>query len=243
MELTGERTIPGFDTESYWFARHDVVYRWVAQHYAAHQVCGDIGSGEGFGTEVLLNGGARSVYGIELDAAAAAHSAARYPGSNFARGNVVALPIATQSTDLIVSLQVIEHIWDVAMYVTEMHRVLRPGGVLVVSTPNRPVFSPGLERGMTPLNPFHVEEFDAEQIQSHLFAAGFSNVNVFGLHHGDRIVNWEHVNGPIVNAMVAAGASDTWPPELLEFVTTVTTADFVIGDAHDAHDLIAVGTA
>ena len=47
MELTGERTIPGVPTESYWFARHEIVYRWVAERYALEQICGDIGSGEG----------------------------------------------------------------------------------------------------------------------------------------------------------------------------------------------------
>ena len=241
MDLTGERTIPGVPTESYWFARHEVVYRWAAERYAREQICGDIGSGEGFGTRLLLAAGAQSVFGIELDQAAVSHSATKYPHSSFMRANVVALPIATQSTDLVVSLQVIEHIWDVPTYVGEMRRILRSSGKLVVSTPNRPVFSPGLERKSPPLNPFHVEEFDEEQVKLQLSDCGFKNVTMRGLHHGARIIDWENINGPIVAAMITAGATDSWPASLHEFVTTITANDFHIGDATAAQDLIAVG--
>ncbi|GDX31943.1 SAM-dependent methyltransferase [Actinomycetes bacterium] len=241
MELTGERTMPGAPTESYWFARHQVVYRWVAGRYAVGQICGDIGSGEGFGTQLLMDAGARSVFGVELDENASVHSAINYPVSNFIRANVVALPIATHSTDLIVSLQVIEHIWDVHTYLQEMHRVLRTGGILVISTPNRPVFSPGLARKGTPLNPFHVEEFDAEQIQQQLTACEFAEITMLGLHHGARITTWERINGPIVDAMVVAATTSNWPDGLLDFVTTITAADFVVGDPPDAQDLIAIG--
>ncbi len=241
MELTGERTMPGVPTESYWFARHQVVYRWVAGRYAAGQICGDIGSGEGFGTQLLMAAGARSVFGIELDEGAVAHSAVAYPANSFIQANVVALPIATHSTDLIVSLQVIEHIWDVHSYLQELRRALRTGGTLVITTPNRPVFSPGLARRGTPLNPFHVEEFDAEQIQQQLTDCEFTNVTMRGLHHGARITAWERINGPIVDAMVVAATTSNWPPGLLDFVTTITAADFVVGDPPDAHDLIAIG--
>ena len=241
MDLTGERTIPGVPTESYWFARHEIVYRWAAERYAREQICGDIGSGEGFGTRLLLAAGAQSVFGIELDQAAVSHSAIKYPNSSFLRANVVALPIVTQSTDLLTSLQVIEHIWDVAAYLKEMYRVLRLGGKLVVSTPNRPVFSPGLKRKSPPLNPFHVEEFDEEQVKLQLIDCGFKEVTMYGLHHGSRITDWENINGPIVAAMITAGATNSWPSSLHKFATTITAVDFHIGDATAAQDLIAVG--
>ena len=241
MELTGERTMPGVPTESYWFARHEVVYRWVAENYALDRICGDIGSGEGFGPQLLLSAGARSVFGIELDASAVSHSATTYPGSNFIRANVVALPIATKSTDIVVSLQVIEHLWNVETYLQEMHRVLRVGGFLVISTPNRPIFSPGLARKSSPVNPFHVEEFDAEQVHDRLTDCGFTQVTIRGLHHGERIAEWEHAHGPIVAAMVTAEQTNCWSPELIDFVSSVTSADFLFSDAPEAQDLIALG--
>ncbi len=241
MELTGERTMPGVLTESYWFARHEAAYRWVAENYVFDRICGDIGSGEGFGPQLLLTAGARSVFGIELDEGAVSHSATTYPGSSFIRANVIALPIATQSTDLVVSLQVMEHIWDVKTYLQEMHRVLRTGGTLVIATPNRPVFSPGLARKSAPINPFHVEEFDAEQVHDRLTDCGFTKVTMRGLHHGERIADWEHVHGPIVAAMVTAGQPNRWPPELIDFVSSVTSADFLISGAAEAQDLIALG--
>ncbi len=62
-----------------------------------------------------------------------------------------------------------------------------------------------------------------------------------GLHHGARITDWENINGPIVAAMINAGATNSWPSSLHEFVTTITANDFHLGDANAAQDLIAVG--
>lgn len=66
--------------------------------------------------------------------------------------------MAGSSLDVVLNLQVIEHLWDQAGYLAESARVPRPGGLLMVSTPNRLTFSPGRD---TPLNPFHTRELTA----------------------------------------------------------------------------------
>ena len=77
----------------------------------------------------------------------------------------------------------------------------------MVTTPNRPVFSPGLGRGEKPTNPFHVEELDAEQLHDLLVGAGFTDVVVHGLHHGPRITDWEAAHGTgLVAAQMSAVA-------------------------------------
>ena len=52
-------------------------------------------------------------------------------------GNLVALPLGCQTFDSVVSLQTIEHLWDQEGFVRECARVMRPGGLFVLSTPNR----------------------------------------------------------------------------------------------------------
>jgi SAM-dependent methyltransferase len=55
---------------------------------------------------------AASVVALDFDATAATHAAATYPGVPAVRGNLVRLPFADSSFDLVVSLQTVEHLWD-----------------------------------------------------------------------------------------------------------------------------------
>lgn len=145
LPLTGERTLPGVPGEEYWFARHEAVYRWVAERFAAilrDGVVVEAGSGEGYGAAILRDAGARAVVALEHDEPAARHAAAAYPSVSTSRANLAAMPVAAASADLLVCLQVVEHLWDLRGFLADCVRVLRPGGVAVVSTPNRPVFSP-----------------------------------------------------------------------------------------------------
>lgn len=241
LPLTGERTAPGWPRESYWFARHEAVYDWLAQRCApSTSTVIDVGCGEGYGCHMLAAGGAR-VVGIELDTHTCIHAAHTYPATAFVRGNVVALPIRSSVADLVVSLQVMEHIWDVSTYLAELRRVAK--GQVVISTPNRPIFSPGLGRGERPANPFHVEEFDASQLRELLTAAGFTKIRLYGLHHADRLAAWEADHGSIVSALTAAAVSGTWSPALDTFLQTVNIQDFMICDElANAHDLIVIGS-
>jgi len=158
------------------------------------------------------------------------------------RANLALLPIAAQSASLVVSLQVIEHLWDVRSFLTQLCAAVVPGGRIVISTPNRLTFSPGVARGEKPLNPFHVEEFDREQLLDLLHDAGCVDVQVFGLVHADALAHDERANGSIVDAQIAAIMGAGWNDELTERVAAVTTSDFAIVAADDeCLDLIAVG--
>ncbi len=242
--LTGERTAPGIPDEAYWFTRHEAAYRWAIGQMAGFGRACDAGSGEGYGT-ALLGQGARFACGMELDDIACRHAAASYP-EPVVRANLVALPLRGCTFDLVTSMQVIEHMWDTRAYLDELHRILRPEGTVVITTPNRLVFSPGLERGQRPTNPFHVEEFDAEQLEVMLAGAGFTSERVLGLHHGPRLADWEARNGSMVEALVTAINAGAMPEALLSFITTLTWEDFAIADAADlpidaSADLIAIG--
>ena len=271
LPLTGERTVPGVELENYWFLRHEVVYQWIAQRLGGDagregtasgsesppsaasrepaetpDLTGlrilDAGCGEGYGANLCASLGA-AVTAVDYDETAIAHVARVYPRVEAVRANLAALPLPDEVFDAVMSLQVIEHLWNLGEFLTECRRVLRPGGVIVVSTPNRPMFSPGLARGEKPVNPFHVEEFDAEQVGGMLTHAGFSDVEVFGLHHDAQITRWEAQHGSIVAAHIAAVTEGTWAPELLELLPALTATDFTVGTPQGAHDLIGVARA
>lgn len=241
LALTGERTAPGWDRERYWFLRHLAVYQWIADTVLrAGDDVADIGSGEGFGAHHLSQRAGRTIT-IELDQPTCRHAQQAYPTVHCVCANVVALPLGNRTIDLAVSLQVMEHIWDVPGYLAELRRICRR--TLVLSTPNRPVFSPGLGRSESPVNPFHVEEFDADQVATACRDAGFPNVRIFGLHHGKRIRAWEEDNGPIVSALVDAAVRDDWTRPVMKAQATLEVSDFHLTDVPEgAHDLIAIAT-
>jgi SAM-dependent methyltransferase len=245
LPLTGERTIPGLDVENYWFRRHEVAYQRFAQRCVGREVL-EAGCGEGYGAD-LIAGVARQVIAVDYDEATVAHVRARYPRVQVMHGNLAELPLPDQSVDVVVNFQVIEHLWDQPQFVRECARVLRPSGLLMMSTPNRITFSPGRD---TPINPFHTRELNAEELTELLTGAGFSIDGVYGVFHGPRLLEMDaRHDGSIIDAQVTRAVADApWPADLLTDVAAVTATDFDIVEAgavearhiDDSLDLVAI---
>ncbi|WP_189053352.1 class I SAM-dependent methyltransferase [Longimycelium tulufanense] len=239
LPLTGERTVPGIPEENYWFRRHEAAYEALLPHCVAADVL-EAGCGEGYGA-ALISTVASSVLALDYDELTARHVARRYPRLHVVRGNLAQLPLPAAAVDVVANLQVIEHLWDQEGFLRECARVLRPGGKLLVTTPNRITFSPGRD---TPLNPFHTRELSPAELDELLRAAGFTVERLAGLHHGPRLreVDGRH-GGSLIDAQVAvAVAGGDWPADLLADVAAVTAADFAIEerDLDASLDLVAV---
>src|ERR1700744_3896464 len=245
--LTGERTIPGLDIENYWFRRHEVVYQRLAARCVGKEVL-EAGCGEGYGAD-LIAGVARRVVAVDYDEAAVAHVRGRYPRVDVMQANLAQLPLPDASVDVVVNFQVIEDLWDQTQFVVECARVLRPSGLLMMSTPNRITFSPGRD---TPINPFHTRELNAVEMTELLVDGGcFSDVSISGLFHGPRLQEMDaRHGGSIIDAQIARAVADApWSPELRADVAAVTSDDFDLVDAGgtsdcydiaDSLDLIAI---
>jgi SAM-dependent methyltransferase len=243
LTLTGERTIPDLDIENYWFRRHEVVYQRLARRCGGRDVL-EAGCGEGYGANLIADVAAR-VVAVDYDETAVDHVRGRYPRVQVTQANLAELPLPDASVDVVVNFQVIEHLWDQGQFVRECLRVLRPSGLLMVSTPNRITFSPGRD---TPINPFHTRELNADELTELLLDAGFSDVAMHGLFHGPRLREMDaRHGGSIIDAQIARAVADApWSAELIADVAAVTTADFdMIGAGgvpgiDDSLDLIAI---
>jgi SAM-dependent methyltransferase len=232
LPLTGERTVPGIPEENYWFRRHEAAYLALGD-YCADGLVLEAGCGEGYGAD-LLAGVARLVCGVDYDELTVRHVGKAYPRVRAVRGNLAALPFGSSTMDVVVNLQVIEHLWDQEGFLAECHRVLRPGGRLLITTPNRITFSPGRD---APLNPFHTRELSGLELADLLRGAGFTVERLEGVHHGPRVPD------SIIEAQVAVAVSGSpWPASLLAQVSAVTADDFVItsSDVDASLDLLAV---
>jgi SAM-dependent methyltransferase len=242
LPLTGERTVPGIAEENYWFRRHEAAYRTL-RTWCADAVVLEAGCGEGYGADLFATDAA-VVLGLDYDVLTTRHVAAAYPAVRAVRGNLAALPVRTGGIDVVANLQVIEHLWDQDGFLAECRRVLRPGGRLLITTPNRLTFSPGRD---TPLNPFHTRELAPAEMANLLRDNGFELETLRTLRHGPRLRALDaEFGGSIIDAQVAVAVSgEPWPAGLLAAVRSVTCEDFELGtDEQDAGlDIVAVAVA
>ncbi|WP_095080371.1 class I SAM-dependent methyltransferase [Mesorhizobium sophorae] len=132
----------------------------------------DVASGEGYGSALLAQV-ARSVVGIELSEEAVAHAQGSYvaPNLRYQQGDARKLPLGDASVDVVVSFETLEHFFEHDLFVAEVQRVLRPTGFLVLSSPERDVYSP---LG-SPANPYHVHELSRVEFEA-LLKGAFRNV-------------------------------------------------------------------
>jgi SAM-dependent methyltransferase len=111
----------------------------------------DVACGTGYGTAML------DAVGVDL-ALEALRYARRHP-ARYVAADAARLPFG-RVFDTVVSFETIEHVADPARFVAECGRVLKPGGLFVVSTPNRELWSP---RSARPLQRHHVKEFTRKE--------------------------------------------------------------------------------
>ena len=157
LPYTGERMVP-YAAHPVTFWEHIERYRFACSHARGMTVL-DIACGEGYGSAALRNAGAVSVIGVDISSEAVDH-ARHHHGVDARVGSAMAIPLSDQSVDLIVSFETIEHVSDPPLFVDECWRVLRPGGRLIMSTPNPEIYQSVIEH-----NPFHVAEMPIEQFR------------------------------------------------------------------------------
>jgi SAM-dependent methyltransferase len=242
LPLTGERTVPGIPAENYWFRRHEVAYEYAQDLVRGRRVL-EVGCGEGYGTARLASV-TSGIVGVDYDALTVAHAAKRYPQARFVRANLAALPVRSGAVDAVVTLQVIEHVWNHPEFVRECVRALRPGGLLLVTTPNRLTFSPGRDE---PLNPFHTKEFTSAELSELLTACGLHVHFAGGLHPAIRLAELDGAHGGSFLAAQLAGPPDGWSERLRADVASVGTDDFTVldgseRDVDESLDLVTLAT-
>ncbi len=185
---TAQRVCGTDASDNYVFQRSRLAY-WRA----AREISGDvleIGTGSGYGVEII-SPKAKSF--ITIDKYQPAVDFHNYGNVEFHQMVVPPLEgIPSMSVDFVICFQVIEHIKDDFGLVEEIHRVLRPGGKFIVSTPNKPA---SITR-----NPWHVREYTADEFIN-LLHSSFAEVKAEGVFGDEKVMEYYRKNRNSVNAI------------------------------------------
>ena len=159
LTFTGERVVEGITPRRIWLD-HVARYEFAAK-YVKDKTVLDVACGTGFGSKILRQKGGESVFGVDLSEEAIAFACHRYfsSGLNFMVGNILEMGFSDNSFDVAVSFETIEHIPEQQKALVEFRRVLRPRGLLIISSPNRNLTSPGKSINDSPKNEFHLVEY------------------------------------------------------------------------------------
>jgi ubiquinone/menaquinone biosynthesis C-methylase UbiE len=115
----------------------------------------DIASGEGYGS-YLLSKEAKTVIGVDIDKTTIQKAQQKYnaPNLSYIQGSAAEIPLENGTIDIVVSFETIEHHDQHHKMMAEIKRVLKPNGLLIISTPDKKQYSdiPNYK------NPFHIKE-------------------------------------------------------------------------------------
>lgn len=156
----------------------------VASQYVSGDVL-EVGCGEGRGIALLMEK-ARSFTAVDKIETALAELMKRYPSASFRSMNIPPLSgLQANAYDVVVSFQVIEHIDKDELFLKEIHRVLKPGGLALLTTPNRKM---SLSR-----NPWHIREYLPQELKR-LASPIFSSVVLKGISGNEKVMDYYREN-------------------------------------------------
>jgi 2-polyprenyl-3-methyl-5-hydroxy-6-metoxy-1,4-benzoquinol methylase len=159
---SGERMVPEI-TSGITFWEHVYRYAFACRFVAGKRVL-DIACGEGYGCAAFQKSGAAQVIGVDISDSACMHARTKY-GVDARAGSAEQIPLQDGSVDVVVSFETIEHLPSPHRFLDECVRVLAPGGMLIISTPNKGIYCSG-----GPANPHHCSELTEDEFSTALRA-------------------------------------------------------------------------
>ena len=160
--------------------RHYMAYQVALERVAAGCRMLEIGHGPGYGLDLLA--AKVDIVGLDIDPSIVEFARKKYPNRRFEIYDGSRIPFDDGHFDAACMFQVIEHVPDDLAMLTEVRRVLKDGGILILTTPNQVLRVPYGER---PWNEEHVREYYPEELAAVMTKAGFSKVEILGIDASD----------------------------------------------------------
>lgn len=179
LEWTGERIIPKQLKPTNGMLLEHIARYYFATPYIQGRVL-DIACGTGYGCHMVAKERKREVIeivGVDNDQETITYANIEYNHQKvtYMLGDAIdpELPLKLGKFDTILSFETIEHVENDEIFMDNLYRMLKPGGVLVLSTPF------GRGRGMPTSEPFHVHQLTPDEFQELVSRFHFTNVDIY----------------------------------------------------------------
>jgi ubiquinone/menaquinone biosynthesis C-methylase UbiE len=181
LKSTGERVVPDEGANDEKYCGHLIFYDFAKKYVKSKSILDD-GCGAGYGTSFLANALPSNAIGLDrsYDAISYANHKYKKPRLSYIVSDGAKLPFNNELFEVVISTQVIEHIQKYREYLSEIVRVLKHSGILLIGTPNKQTFNPN----GAPM-PFHFKEFYSDEFKEFLLNF-FENVETFGQYNLKR---------------------------------------------------------
>lgn len=214
LGFTGERFLPTCAGEMVYEHWHR--YLFAREHVSNKRVL-DVASGEGYGS-ALLSERAATVVGVDISIDAVRHAHRQYvtemrSNLGYLCASCSNIPLPEASFDIIVSFETIEHMAEHPAFMQEVDRLLAPGGMFIISSPNRVEYT---ERTGYK-NEFHVKELDRRELKT-LLDGHFSAQRWFAQRPCFQSLIWPMHEDPVSAKVLAIDGEKVYPAELYYLV-------------------------
>jgi SAM-dependent methyltransferase len=228
-EEHAERFDPEHSTGLLVDAEHRLRYALGASLAEGRRVL-DAGCGTGYGARMLADAGAAALSAFDIsEDAVVSTQASLGDDADVVCADLCDQPYEDGSFDLAVCFEVIEHIDRQDQAIRELRRVLAPGGILLISSPNPDVYPPG--------NPHHVHEYTPGELEGAL-SEHFGHVGLLRQHPylASAILADSRPSGPIEAMMLTeleAGAQTYTIAVAADDESVIVTDRLVLADAFE----------
>jgi SAM-dependent methyltransferase len=228
IDWTGERCVP-------WAPAVPVIYEhfhrylWAEPLVQGRRVL-DLGSGEGFGAAILAQS-AEEVIGLDVDPRTVEHSQLNYArdGLSFSVGSATDLSrFPADSFGAVVAFEMIEHLDDHRSVLSEVARVLADDGILVISTPDRRLYT----EASGARNEFHVHELSLDELSA-LLGEYFASYRLWG----QQLITGSHIGS------LEVGRSGEGQGDSVDFFIERTGEEWRVASSASPMYLIGVASA
>jgi len=178
MERLVPERVPWYGKKT--ISDHLARYQFAAQLVSNKKVL-DIACGSGYGTQLLARAGASQVIGIDISQTTINYAKEKYshPKVKFVIGDACKINLTDNCMDIVVSFETLEHLQNYQTFLSEIHRILKPKGICLISTPNNLLSD-------ETCNEFHLHQFSQAQFLKDL-SKHFKLLDLYGqkpMHSG-----------------------------------------------------------
>lgn len=155
----------------------------------------DLGCGLAYGTSIMAKS-AKTLVGVDYDAEVIKHNTQKYasiPQLSFKASSLPPIPFPDNTFDFVTAFQFIEHLHERRRLIEEIARVLKPGGTMLITTPN--ILKSNAR------NPFHVHEYTFPEMQQEVGSV-FKQFTLKGLKGNDKVNRYMAENGKWVRKIL-----------------------------------------